>query len=144
MRRSFGILATKLESASNRLLQHRNGPSTDAVQATLSRGFASNPSAGSVTQVIGAVVDVQFEGELPPILSALEVQGHEIRLVLEVAQHLGENTVRTIAMDTTEGLVRGQPVLNMGSPIQVRFRSDAKCRRLFVSMIPIMRPLLTR
>jgi len=89
-------------------------------------------------------VDVQFEGELPPILSALEVQGHEIRLVLEVAQHLGENTVRTIAMDTTEGLVRGQPVLNMGSPIQVRFRSDAKCRRLFVSMIPIMRPLLTR
>ena len=102
------------------------GQVPNAVQATLSRGFASNPSAGSVTQVIGAVVDVQFEGELPPILSALEVQGHEIRLVLEVAQHLGENTVRTIAMDTTEGLVRGQPVLNMGSPIQVRFRSDEK------------------
>jgi len=121
MRRSFGIFATKLESVftSNRLPQLRHGPSTDAVQATLSRGFASNPSAGSVTQVIGAVVDVQFEGELPPILSALEVQGHEIRLVLEVAQHLGENTVRTIAMDTTEGLVRGQPVLNMGSPIQI-------------------------
>ncbi len=130
MRRSFGIFATKLESVftSNRLPQLRHGPSTDAVQATLSRGFASNPSAGSVTQVIGAVVDVQFEGELPPILSALEVQGHEIRLVLEVAQHLGENTVRTIAMDTTEGLVRGQPVLNMGSPIQVRFRSDEKKR----------------
>merc|ERR1711990_607299 len=121
MRRSFGIFATKLESVftSNRLPQLRHGPSTDAVQATLSRGFASNPSAGSVTQVIGAVVDVQFEGELPSILSALEVQGHEIRLVLEVAQHLGENTVRTIAMDTTEGLVRGQPVLNMGSPIQI-------------------------
>merc|ERR1712164_77298 len=121
MRRSFGVFATKLESVftSNRLPQLRHGPSTDAVQATLSRGFASNPSAGSVTQVIGAVVDVQFEGELPPILSALEVQGHEIRLVLEVAQHLGENTVRTIAMDTTEGLVRGQPVLNMGSPIQI-------------------------
>merc|ERR1712072_619164 len=121
MRRSFGIFATKLESVftSNRLPQLRHGPSTDAVQATLSRGFASNPSAGSVTQVIGAVVDVQFEGELPPILSALEVQGHEIRLVLEVAQHLGENTVRTIAMDTTEGLVRGQPVLNMGPPIQI-------------------------
>lgn len=128
MRRSFGVFATKLESVftSNRLPQLRHGPSTNAVQATLSRGFASNPSAGSVTQVIGAVVDVQFEGELPPILSALEVQGHEIRLVLEVAQHLGENTVRTIAMDTTEGLVRGQPVLNMGSPIQVRFRSDEK------------------
>merc|ERR1712164_102060 len=121
MRRSFGVFATKLESVftSNRLPQLRHGPSTNAVQATLSRGFASNPSAGSVTQVIGAVVDVQFEGELPPILSALEVQDHEIRLVLEVAQHLGENTVRTIAMDTTEGLVRGQPVLNMGSPIQI-------------------------
>merc|ERR1712164_68914 len=121
MRRSFGIFATKLESVftSNRLPQLRHGPSTDAVQATLSRGFASIPSAGSVTQVIGAVVDVQFEGELPSILSALEVQGHEIRLVLEVAQHLGENTVRTIAMDTTEGLVRGQPVLNTGSPIQI-------------------------
>ena len=128
MRRSFGVFATKLESVftSNRLPQLRHGPSTNGVQATLSRGFASNPSAGSVTQVIGAVVDVQFEGELPPILSALEVQGHEIRLVLEVAQHLGENTVRTIAMDTTEGLVRGQPVLNMCSPIQVRFRSDEK------------------
>merc|ERR1712164_175315 len=121
MRRSFGVFATKLESVftSNRLPQLRHGPSTNAVQATLSRGFASNPSAGSGTQVIRAVVDVQFEGELPPILSALEVQGHEIRLVLEVAQHLGENTVRTIAMDTTEGLVRGQPVLNMGSPIQI-------------------------
>ena len=74
---------------------------------------------GRVTQVIGAVVDVQFDGDLPPILSALEVEGHEIRLVLEVAQHLGENTVRTIAMDTTEGLVRGQTVLSTGSPIQV-------------------------
>jgi F0F1-type ATP synthase beta subunit len=83
------------------------------------RGLATSPASGAVTQVIGAVVDVQFDGELPPILSALEVQGHEIRLVLEVAQHLGENTVRTIAMDTTEGLVRGQPVTNTGTPIQV-------------------------
>jgi hypothetical protein len=71
-------------------------------------------------QVIGAVVDVQFdEGELPPILSALEVQGHEVRLVLEVAQHMGENTVRTIAMETTDGLRRGQGVANTGSPIKV-------------------------
>ena len=88
-----------------------------------SRGFAAAvdpPSAeGRVTQVIGAVVDVQFDGDLPPIMSAHEVDGHEIRLVLEVAQHLGENTVRTIAMDTTEGLVRGQGVLNTGNPIQV-------------------------
>jgi F-type H+-transporting ATPase subunit beta len=67
------------------------------------------------------VVDVQFDGELPPIMSALEVEGHDVRLVLEVAQHLGENTVRTIAMDITEGLVRGQAVVNTGSPIQVRY-----------------------
>merc|ERR1712070_1171882 len=80
---------------------------------------ASGSVTGRVTQVIGAVVDVQFDGDLPPILSALEVEGHEIRLVLEVAQHLGENTVRTIAMDTTEGLVRGQSVLSTGSPIQI-------------------------
>ncbi len=72
------------------------------------------------TQVIGAVVDVHFEGELPHILSALEVEEHSHRLVLEVAQHLGENTVRTIAMDTTDGLVRGQTVINTGSPIKVR------------------------
>ena len=71
-------------------------------------------------QVIGAVVDVKFdEGELPPILSALEVQGHDVRLVLEVAQHMGENTVRTIAMETTEGLTRGQGVVNTGQPIRV-------------------------
>ena len=60
------------------------------------------------TQVIGAVVDVRFDAGLPPILNALEVKDHEVRLVLEVAQHLGENTVRTVAMDGTDGLVRGQ------------------------------------
>ena len=74
---------------------------------------------GSVRQVIGAVVDVQFEGELPAILNALETDNHGNRLVLEVAQHLGENTVRTIAMDSTDGLVRGQPVRNTGAPISV-------------------------
>ena len=74
---------------------------------------------GKVKQVIGAVVDVQFEDELPAILNALEVEDHDIRLVLEVAQHLGENTVRTIAMDATEGLVRGQKVRDVGSPIMV-------------------------
>ena len=63
---------------------------------------------GRVTQVMGAVVDVQFEGELPEIMNALETDNHGNRLVLEVAQHLGESTVRTIAMDATEGLVRGQ------------------------------------
>merc|ERR1711865_630676 len=76
-------------------------------------------SVGRVAQVIGAVVDVQFEGALPPILNALEVKDFEIRLVLEVAQHLGENMVRTIAMDGTDGLTRGQPVDDTGSPIKV-------------------------
>ena len=74
---------------------------------------------GRITQVIGAVVDVQFEGHLPAILNALETKNGNNRLVLEVAQHLGENTVRTIAMDTTEGLVRGQEVTDTGSPITV-------------------------
>ena len=74
---------------------------------------------GSVTQVMGAVVDVQFEGDLPAILNALETENHGNRLVLEVAQHLGENTVRTVAMDTSEGLVRGQSVKDTGQPIAV-------------------------
>ncbi|WOH10272.1 hypothetical protein DCAR_0729739 [Daucus carota subsp. sativus] len=74
---------------------------------------------GQVCQIIGAVVDVKFEDGLPPIMTALEVIDFEIRLVLEVAQHLGENTVRTIAMDGTEGLVRGQKVLNTGAPITI-------------------------
>jgi len=76
-------------------------------------------NVGTITQIMGAVVDVKFEGELPNILSALETDNHGNRLVLEVAQHLGESTVRTIAMDATEGLVRGQEVTDTGSPIQV-------------------------
>ena len=76
-------------------------------------------SIGKVTQIIGAVVDVSFSGELPPIMNALETDNHGNRLVLEVAQHLGQNEVRTIAMDATEGLVRGQEVKNTGSPIMV-------------------------
>jgi len=97
------------------------------------RGFQTTPSwrseasshpettgiKGKISQVIGAVVDVQFDDDLPAILNALEVEGHEVRLVLEVAQHLGENTVRTIAMDATEGLTRGQPVIDTGKPIMV-------------------------
>ena len=75
--------------------------------------------AGRITQVMGAVVDVQFEGHLPAILNALECDNHGTRLVLEVAQHLGESTVRTIAMDTTDGLVRGQEVGDTGAPISV-------------------------
>jgi F-type H+/Na+-transporting ATPase subunit beta len=76
-------------------------------------------SNGKIVQVIGAVVDVQFDGDLPPILNALETDNNGKRLVLEVAQHLGESTVRTIAMDATEGLVRGQSVSDSGEPIMV-------------------------
>ena len=76
-------------------------------------------AAGKVTQIIGAVVDVQFTGDLPAILNALQTDNNGKKLILEVAQHLGENTVRTIAMDATEGLVRGAPVSDLGSPIQV-------------------------
>jgi F-type H+-transporting ATPase subunit beta len=76
-------------------------------------------SKGKITQVIGAVVDVKFDGELPEILSALECKNGDNRLVLEVAQHLGESSVRTIAMDATEGLKRGDVVVATGAPIQV-------------------------
>ena len=76
-------------------------------------------ATGRITQVTGPVVDVQFEGELPPILNALEVDNNGSRLVLEVGQHLGENTVRTIAMDSTDGLVRGQEVTDLGDRINV-------------------------
>ena len=79
----------------------------------------STNATGKITQVIGAVVDVQFEGVLPPILNALHTQNGDTRLVLEVAQHLGENMVRTIAMDSTEGLVRGSEVIDTGDAIKV-------------------------
>jgi F-type H+-transporting ATPase subunit beta len=93
---------------------------TEATAAVLPQG-----AKGKIVQVIGAVVDVEFEGHLPAILNALETvnrdqkTGEPFRLVFEVAQHLGENTVRTIAMDTTEGLVRGQEVVDSGAPITV-------------------------
>ena len=92
-----------------------------ASQAPTDQGVAR----GRIVQVIGAVVDVEFEGHLPGIMNALETTntdqrtGQPFRLVLEVAQHLGENTVRTIAMDTTEGLTRGQPVVDTGAAITV-------------------------
>jgi F-type H+-transporting ATPase subunit beta len=81
--------------------------------------MATTNQTGRISQVIGAVVDVQFEGELPAILNALETFNHGNRLILEVAQHLGESTVRTIAMDISEGLVRGQEVTDTGEPISV-------------------------
>ncbi len=80
---------------------------------------AKATATGKITQVIGAVVDVQFEGELPHILNALETENNGRKLILEVAQHLGEGVVRTIAMDATEGLVRGDEVRDTGKPISV-------------------------
>ncbi|HEY6753327.1 MAG TPA: F0F1 ATP synthase subunit beta [Pseudolabrys sp.] len=81
--------------------------------------MATPNAVGKITQVIGAVVDVQFEAHLPAILNALETTNDGKRLVLEVAQHLGESTVRTVAMDTSDGLVRGQEVTDTGEPIAV-------------------------
>merc|ERR1712178_214836 len=95
---------------------------TVPTMAAARRGMAAEAKGvgnGKIASVIGAVVDVQFDDALPNILNALEVQDHDIRVVLEVAQHLGENTVRTIAMDATEGLKRGQSCADTGSPIAV-------------------------
>jgi F-type H+-transporting ATPase subunit beta len=92
------------------------GPAKDGAAA------AARPTpvaTGRVVQVTGAVVDVRFDGHLPAILNALETENHGSRLVLEVAQHLGENTVRAVSMDATEGLVRGQAVADLGGPISV-------------------------
>jgi F-type H+-transporting ATPase subunit beta len=94
-------------------------------------------ATGKITQVMGAVVDVQFDGELPQIMNALHTENHGQRLVLEVAQHLGESTVRAIAMDTTEGLVRGQDVEDTGAPIQMPVGPETLGRILNVIGEPI-------
>ncbi len=99
--------------------------------------MAEKKATGKITQVIGAVVDVQFEGHLPEILNAIEADNHGNRLVLEVAQHLGESTVRCIAMDATEGLVRGQVVTDSGGPITVPVGSPTLGRILNVIGEPI-------
>merc|ERR1719183_858941 len=92
---------------------------------------------GKIKSVIGAVVDVQFDNELPNILNSLEVEDHDVRLVLEIAQHLGENTVRTIAMDATEGLKRGQVVRDEGAPINVPVGNELLGRIINVIGEPI-------
>src|SRR5438046_10199759 len=94
-------------------------------------------ATGKITQVIGAVVDVQFEGHLPAMLNALESTNGGNRLVLEVAQHLGENMVRTIAMVSTEGLVRGQEVSDSGAPITIRVGDETLGRVLNVVGEPV-------
>jgi F-type H+-transporting ATPase subunit beta len=92
---------------------------------------------GKITQVMGPVVDVQFEGDLPPILNALETDNEGRRLILEVAQHLGEKMVRTIAMDSTEGLVRGHDVSDTGDPITVPVGPETLGRILNVIGEPV-------
>jgi len=99
--------------------------------------MAATNNIGRITQVIGAVVDVQFEDNLPAILSALETDNAGQRLVLEVAQHLGENTVRTIAMDSTDGLVRGAEVKDTGAPISVPVGPETLGRIMNVTGDPI-------
>jgi len=101
-----------LKSVANYHTTRVNGAEAEAAPA-------AKMATGRVVAVIGAVVDVQFDDELPPILNALEVENRSPRLVLEIAQHLGENTVRTIAMDGTEGLVRGQKCTDVGGPISI-------------------------
>jgi F-type H+/Na+-transporting ATPase subunit beta len=96
-----------------------------------------NIQAGHVTQVLGAVVDVQFDGHLPAILNALHTDNHGRKLVLEVAQHLGESIVRTIAMDGTDGLTRGQEVVDTGEPIAVPVGRETLGRILNVIGEPV-------
>ena len=112
--------------------------SSSIASVTSSSGTMSGVVAtGKVSQVIGAVVDVSFEDKLPAILNALETDNGGNRLVLEVAQHLGENTVRCIAMDSTEGLVRGQPVADTGQPIMVPVGDETLGRILNVIGEPV-------
>ncbi len=99
--------------------------------------MAASNKVGKISQVMGAVVDVKFDGHLPEILNALETNNHGNRLILEVAQHLGENTVRTIAMDSSEGLTRGQEVTDLGSPISVPVGDETLGRIMNVIGEPI-------
>merc|ERR1719420_2857384 len=114
----------------------KSASKASAIKAALPATSAALPK-GQVVSVIGAVVDVQFEEGLPEILNALDVADRSPRLVLEVAQHLGENTVRTIAMDGTEGLVRGQAVSDTGAPIRIPVGEETLGRIINVIGDPI-------
>merc|ERR1711884_707469 len=120
---------------------HEGSKALPAVQSIqLRRDYAAaagSQNKGRIVAVIGAVVDVQFDTGLPEILNALDVAERSPRLVLEVAQHLGENTVRTIAMDGTEGLVRGQKVTDTGAPIRIPVGEETLGRIIDVIGDPI-------
>merc|ERR1739848_58839 len=144
MMSAIGRNASKVLRASARSGQVQEAakvaPTLQGIQAR--RTYADEVAAakaneGQIVAVIGAVVDVQFEDGLPEILNALDVGGRSPRLVLEVAQHLGENTVRTIAMDGTEGLIRGQKVVDTGSPIRIPVGEETLGRIINVIGDPI-------
>merc|ERR1712073_121919 len=123
------MLGAATRAASGLVRQSIAGNVSKALPAVANqRQFSVSPAVegqkGQVVSVIGAVVDVQFDDGLPEILNALTVVGREPKLILEVAQHLGENTVRTIAMDGTEGLVRGNVVEDEGLPISTDKRQS--------------------
>merc|ERR1712045_211572 len=123
------MLGAATRAASGLVRQSIAGNVSKALPAVANqRQFSVTPAVdghkGQVVSVIGAVVDVQFDDGLPEILNALTVVGREPKLILEVAQHLGENTVRTIAMDGTEGLVRGNVVEDEGRPISTDKRQS--------------------
>jgi F-type H+-transporting ATPase subunit beta len=130
---NFSLSHAELADAPQRGLP--NGYSDQT--ADLGKRTMSERRVGRVRQVTGAVVDVQFDGYLPAILNALETQNQGSRLVLEVAQHLGENTVRAIAMDTTDGLVRGQEVNDTGESIAVPVGEETLGRIMNVIGEPI-------
>jgi len=142
MMSAIGRNASKILRASARASSLQEGvkalPAVQNIQ--LQREYAAAAAAaanGRIVAVIGAVVDVQFDDALPEILNALDVEGRSPRLVLEVAQHLGENTVRTIAMDGTEGLVRGQKVTDTGAPIRIPVGDETLGRIINVIGDPI-------
>jgi F-type H+/Na+-transporting ATPase subunit beta len=110
-------MATAAPTAKKPAAKKAAAPKAATPKATAPLQTSNN--VGAISQVIGAVVDVTFEDQLPAILSALETDNNGVRVVLEVAQHLGENTVRTIAMEATEGLTRGQRVVDTGSQIRM-------------------------
>merc|ERR1711908_109093 len=136
------MLGAATRAASGLVRQSIAGNVSKALPAVANqRQFSVTPAVdghkGQVVSVIGAVVDVQFDDGLPEILNALTVVGREPKLILEVAQHLGENTVRTIAMDGTEGLIRGQEVLDTGSPIMIPVGAETLGRIINVIGDPI-------